>query len=111
MVRVRALDSISDPQGNVTSWTRDLQYRIKTKTISGQLVASYDYEDATSRLQSVTDALNQVVSYTYKLDDQLASITYTGGQRPTLDVTFGYDTNYPRLTSVATVGLGTTSFS
>ena len=106
-----AFDSLRDPAGNVTSWDRDLQYRILTKRIAGQVVFTYTYGPATGRLQTVTDALGQVTTYGYKADDRLESLTYTGEQLPTPDVTFAYDANYSRLTSVATTGLPAISYA
>ncbi len=59
----------------------------------------YTY-DVTGRLKTVTDALGQVKTYSYSVADEVTAITYTNHvdtNFPTPDVSFTYDTWYPRL--------------
>jgi YD repeat-containing protein len=71
---------------------------------------TYAYENTTSRLKSKTDALNQAKKYDYFNDDLLRSITHFGAVNPTDDVSFVYETFFPRLVSM-TDGAGTTTLA
>ena len=106
------LKDITDADGNVTRWTIDLESRPVSKTYAyGTSYAETEnltYESTTSRLQSLTDALSQVNSYSYGADDRLTGITYSGNLTPS--VAFAYDPYFPRLTSMAD-GTGTTNYS
>ncbi|MEP6670726.1 MAG: RHS repeat-associated core domain-containing protein [Chthoniobacter sp.] len=104
-----ARDKIIDPAGNETEWGRDLEKRIISKTIAGQLVATYTYEPGTGRLSTVTDALSQITTYGYAADDRLASVTYANTLKPTANLGFIDDPAYPRLTSM-TDGTGQTNY-
>jgi len=104
-----ALDKIIDPNNNQTVWTRDLERRILTKSIAGQIVATYTYEPDSGRLSTITDALSQVTTYGYNLDNSLASTTYAGSVHTTANVSFTYDPAYPRMASM-TDGTGTTNY-
>ncbi len=68
------------------------------------------YEAATSRVHTVKDALGQIKQFAYTQDDRVSGITYTGAVNPTPSVSFAYDPNFPRLTSM-TDGGGTTTYS
>lgn len=74
------LKDITDANGNVTHWDIDIQSRPTSKTYGfGTANAekeNYAYAVNTSRLVSVTDALSQVKSYTYALDDRITDFTY-----------------------------------
>jgi len=78
--------TLTDPKGNVTSWAYDVQGRVTSKTYADSSVVSYAYETTTSRLKSITDALNS-----------------------TPDVSLAYDPYYPRVVSM-TDGTGTTQY-
>ena len=104
-----ALASITDPAGNMTNFGYDTQGRLTGKTYADGRGYIYAYDPATSRLQTVTDALNQVARYVYYNDGLLKSVTYTNTVNPTPGVTFGYDSYYPRITTM-TDGVGTTGW-
>ena len=59
--------------GRKTRWERDAQGRMTKEIRADGRQTLYAYENTTGRLKSVTDAKNQVTSYSF-LDDRLASI-------------------------------------
>ena len=103
------LDSITDPLGHATSWVRDLEGRVTEKHYYDGTVTHFGYGTNCDWLLSVTNADNSVKHYGYAIDESLTNVTYTGAAVATPPVTFGYDPNYPRLTSM-TDGTGTTTF-
>ncbi|MEJ0062753.1 MAG: RHS repeat-associated core domain-containing protein [Alphaproteobacteria bacterium] len=105
-----ALHTLTDANGNVTTWDIDVQSRPTVKTFPDSTTETYAYENTTSRLKSVTDALGQIKTYTYNTADELTGIGYTNEVNSTPDVTFAYDTWYPRRTSMVD-GIGTTAWS
>lgn len=108
------LKDIIDANSNDTHWDIDIQSRPIDKIYgfggATPQTETYAYEATTSRLHSVTDALGQVKTYTYALDDRITGITYTATVNPTPNVTFTWDPRFPRLASM-TDGLGTTNYS
>jgi RHS repeat-associated protein len=111
-----SLESIVDPNGNKTTWTRDLQARVTSKVYADNSVISYVYENTTNRLKSMTDPKNQRTNYSYFMDDDLKQISYTStaGQPlsapniPTASVNFTYDPVYNRVIT-RTDGTGLTT--
>jgi RHS repeat-associated protein len=107
------LEDIIDANGNDTHWAIDIESRPVSKTYqfgtSSATTETYAYENTTSRLHSITDALGQVKTFTYGQDDRITGITYTASVNTTPNVTFAYDPWWPRLTSM-TDGTGTTSY-
>lgn len=104
-----SLSDIIDPDGNATSWIRDLQNRVMTKTFPDQTQINYTYETNISRLKMVTDAKNQSTIYSYFIDDNLKQVTYSNAVMATPSVSFTYDTNYNRNLTM-TDGTGTTTY-
>jgi YD repeat-containing protein len=96
-----AIEQLIDAAGHVTTWNRDLLKRPIEKIINSKVVATYTYEPRTSRLAKVTDALGQITSHGYFVDNNLKSITYTGALQPTPNVTFAYDPLFDRLTTAS----------
>jgi RHS repeat-associated protein len=105
-----ALKSLTDPNGNVTTWSIDVQGRVTGKTYADGTIVANAYENTTSRLHAVTDALGQTKQFSYGLDDQLTGIAYLNAVNATPSVAFTYDPYFPRLTSM-TDGSGTTGYS
>lgn len=107
------LEDIIDANGNDTHWAIDIESRPVSKTYqygtSSATTETYQYENTTSRLHLITDALGQVKTFTYGKDDRISGITYTSSVNTTPNVTFAYDPYWPRLTSM-TDGTGTTSY-
>lgn len=117
-----ALTGIKDAKDQTTTFYRDIQSRVYQKAFQDGTTIDYLYEGqtlpntvgATSRLKSSTDAKSQRTNYSYFADDNLQQISYTNtsGQPlspPTPSVSYTYDSNYNRL-STMTDGTGATSY-
>lgn len=102
------LDGITDANGNTTSWARDIQGRVTDKFYSDQTSTHYTYENTTSRLKTMTDAMAQSTNYTYFVDDNLQQVSYTNAVHATPSASYAYDTHYNRLL-VMTDGTGLTT--
>src|SRR6202166_2993467 len=94
----------------ITSWSYDVEGRLTGKQYADSSTVTYSYENTTSRLASVTDALGQSKQYSYAEDDRLAAIVYAGAVNPTPNVALAYDPYFPRLVS-RTDGTGTTQYT
>jgi RHS repeat-associated protein len=105
-----SLEGMTDPNGNTTSWTRDIQGRVTDKSYADQTTTHYTYENTTSRLKTMTDAQGQNTNYTYFVDNNLQQISYTNAIHPTPSVSYTYDTNYDRLLTI-TDGTGLTTYA
>jgi RHS repeat-associated protein len=105
-----ALKSMTDPNRHTTTWDIDLQGRTTAKRYADATSELYAYEQTTSRLKAITDALGQVKQFKYAADDRPASISYANVLTPTPGVTFTWDAAFPRLASM-TDGTGPTQFS
>ena len=101
---------MTDGNGHATNWTYDDQNRMVAKTFADGTEVAYNYENTTSRLRSITDALNQVTTYTYNLDDSLKARAYLNAINPTPGVSFTYDPIFLRITHM-TDGNGTTAYA
>ena len=99
----------TDPRNKVTQWAYDVEGRLTGKTYADNSTLTTVYETTNSRVHTVTDALGQVKTFAYYEDDRGSAVTYTGAVHTTPNVSFVYDPNFPRLTSM-TDGTGTTSF-
>ncbi len=118
-----SLNSITDPNGNVTTFSRDIQNRVYRKSFADSTTVDYLFEGqvgpnsvgATSRLKSSTDALNRRVNYEYSADNNLTRTFYTDSSGNPLNpatpsVEYSYDTSYNRI-SMMTDGVGVTRFA
>jgi len=103
-------NSVTDGNGHTTTWVRDLQGRPITKQFADGTTSRFSYEHCRGRLHSAVDALGQKTVYRYNLDDTIASLSYSGGQRPAPNVSFEYDTVLPRVLRMID-GVGTTSLT
>jgi len=117
------LTSITDPKNQTTLFNRDIQSRIYQKVFQDGTSIDFLYEGqsapnssvATSRLQSSTDAKSQRINYLYFADDNLQRVNYTNivGQPlnpPTPSVSYTYDPDYNRVTSMVD-GIGATTYT
>jgi RHS repeat-associated protein len=93
-----SLESITDPLGHTTSWTRDLEGRVIQKTYADGKGVSTIYDPFSGWADSITDAKSQTKSFAYNADGTLAGVSYSGGA--TQPVTYHYDPFYVRLTDV-----------
>jgi RHS repeat-associated protein len=107
--RCGALKSLIDPMGRATSWLRDVQGRLVGKQYDDGSRVQYLYGNAKSRLLQVIDEKRQSTLFTYNHDDTLNSISYLSAGSPTPGVSYTYDPNYERVTSM-TDGTGTTLY-
>jgi YD repeat-containing protein len=105
-----SLAKIIDPNGNATTWFRDVQSRITSKAYADGKSETYNYENTTSRLLNVIDAKGQKTQYTYNVDNSVKQIDYLNAVIATHSVAFTYDPNYPRATTMVD-GNGTTTYA
>lgn len=104
------LNALVDGKGQSTTWSYDLTGRVIQEVRGGSATTNYTYETTTNRLKTVTDPKGQVTTFTYALDDALLARVYTNEAGPTADVSFSYDTVYPRVATMVD-GIGTTAYS
>jgi YD repeat-containing protein len=102
--------TLTDSKSNVTTWIYDLEGRLIGKQYADSTAVTYTYENTTSRLKSITDALGQIRQFSYAKDDRLSGIVYLNAVNPTPNVTFTYDVFFPRVVSM-TDGNGTSQYS
>jgi len=82
---------------------------LSSKQYADNSTVNYTYENTTSRLKSVLDALGQTKQYTYAKDDRISGIVYLNAVNATPNVAFSYDAYFPRITSMID-GNGTTQY-
>jgi YD repeat-containing protein len=104
------LEGITDPKGNITSWIRDIQGRVTDKIYPGSTSTHYTYENTTSRLKTMTDAMGQSTNYAYFIDNDIQQIGYANAIHATPTVSYTYDTNYNRLLTMSD-GTGLTTYA
>ncbi len=107
--RCGGIKSLTDPMGRTTSWLSDVQGRVTGKKYGDGSEVSYAY-DNTGRLTHMIDEKAQATLFTWNRDDTLRAIAYGNAAVPTPGVSFAYDANYQRITSM-TDGTGTTRYS
>jgi RHS repeat-associated protein len=108
--RCGALKGLTDPMGRKTTWVTDVQDRPIAKHYPDGSQVQYFYENTTSRLRQIIDENQQITEWNYNTDDTLRSIAFANCTVPTPAVTYEYDPNYQRVTSM-TDGTGTTLYS
>lgn len=104
------LATLIDAMGRPTRWTYDIEGRPVSKQYADGSRVLYNYENTTSRLTSVQDEKGQMKSFGYNVDDDVNLISYLSLQTATPAVSYTYDPNYNRLTSMKD-GIGTTTYS
>lgn len=105
-----SLTEIVDPLKQTTTFTRDLQGRVISKTFADGKSIVYKYENATSRLKEVKDARGQKMQYSYFTDDNLKQADYINAAAATPSVSFTYDSVHNRMRTV-TDATGTTTYT
>lgn len=100
-----APSAITDPNGNVTRWIRDLQGRVTSKTYSDGSSQTFTYDGSASLLKTAQDGSGRAKYYTYNDDNSLSAVAYTDGT----SVSYTYDSSYPRVTTM-TDSTGTTTY-
>jgi len=84
-----SLDSLTDANGNTTTWERDIQGRVTREVRANGSDIQFTYEATTSRLKQRTDQKGVVTTYDYFLDGALQRKSYSDGTTP--DATYTYD--------------------
>lgn len=69
----------------------------------------YAYENTTSRLKRVTDAMGQMTNHAYFVDNQIKQTSYANAVHATPTVSFTYDSVFDRLATMSD-GTGTTTY-
>jgi RHS repeat-associated protein len=106
-----SLDSVLDGKGQKTSWERDIHERVTREIGADGVTATVQtYEATTNRLKTITDPKLQVTTFSYLVDDALASIVFTNAAIATPSISYSYDPAYRRQTAV-TDGTGTTTLT
>jgi RHS repeat-associated protein len=103
------LKGLTDPLDRTTRWEKDVQGRLTSKVYGDGSRVTLDYENSTSRVRQMTDERSQSKLFEYNLDNTLHSVSYANAAVATPAVTYGYDPDYPRETSM-TDGTGTTTY-
>jgi RHS repeat-associated protein len=103
------IKSLTDPMGRTTSWLTDEQGRRSAKQYGDGSQVRYVYENTTSRLRQAIDERQQAIVYSYNPDNTIKSVVYANAAVPTPGVSYTYDPNYERATSM-TDGTGTTTY-
>jgi RHS repeat-associated protein len=104
-----ALESLTDPLGHTTTWTRDVQGRVISKHYDDGSQTSNTYENATSRMKQITDAKGEQTIFDYSIDNDLKQIMYSNSVIQTPSVSYTYDANYNRILTMVD-GAGTTTY-
>jgi RHS repeat-associated protein len=104
------IKALIDPIGRTTTWQKDVQNRLLSKQYGDGSKVTYTYENTTSRLRLITDEKLQTTIYTYNPDNTVSSIAYGNSAVPTPGVSFTYDPDYTRQTSMID-GNGTTIYA
>ena len=104
------LDALVDAKGNRTTWERDINGRVTREIRADGTTDTLYTHDGSGRLSTVTDPMDQVTTYTYNIDDSLASTAFTDEVIATPDISHTYDTYYPRPATMVD-GNGTTTYS
>ena len=104
------LDRLLDGKRQATSWEYDVQGRVTREVRADSSDTTYTYEPIGGRLKTATDPEAQVKTYSYFVDDALASVVYTNANIATPSVSYTYDTVYARVATMVD-GLGTTAYA
>ena len=105
-----SISTLTDPNGNVTTWHHDLEGRQIAKVYQDSSTVNFAYESNNSRLHTKTDALGQVTVFSYNLDNTLQQRAYSNAVNPTSAESFTYDSHFNRLSTAAN-GWGTYTYS
>ena len=107
--RCGSIKSLTDAMGRTTRWHTDVQGRLTEKEYGDGSKVTHSYEHATSRLREVIDEKGQRSQFTFNRDNTLSSIIYANATVPTPGVSYTYDPDYERVTSMID-GIGTTAY-
>jgi RHS repeat-associated protein len=106
-----SLMSLTDGNGHTTSWQHDLQGRIVQKNYPDGSSVKYAWDTFISRIRKRTDALGQNTYYTLNSDNTPFQVGYLNAVNATAPVTYNWDNNFKRLSSVGKSDWGTISYT
>ncbi|HEY9714372.1 MAG TPA: hypothetical protein V6C72_12955, partial [Chroococcales cyanobacterium] len=95
-----SLLTLTDANGNTTTWNHDLEGRTIAKVYPDQTKVSYSFDPSCGVLASRTDAMSQTTNYSYNPDSTMHAVSYQNAVNPTSTVLMLYDSKFSRLTSV-----------
>jgi len=104
------LEALIDPLGRKTTLVYDLESRLTAKQFSDGSAETQTYELAGGRLRTKTDPNGYQTTIEYNADNSLRRISYQGSTNATPAVSFTYDPDYQRISSMQD-GIGTTTYS
>ena len=104
------LNALVDAKGQRTSWERDINGRVTREIRADGTTDTLHTYDLAGRLKTITDPMDQVTTYSYNIDDSLASTGFTNDTIATPDISHTYDSYYPRALAMVD-GNGTTTYS
>ncbi|MDR3409980.1 MAG: RHS repeat-associated core domain-containing protein [Formivibrio sp.] len=90
-----ALESITDPKGQMTYWGMDLESRVVQKYYPDLSTETATYYPNSKRIARTTDANGINSVFSYNLDDTLSQLNIGG-----INIYYGYDSIYNRLTAI-----------
>jgi RHS repeat-associated protein len=94
------IKSLTDPMGRATTWHKDIQNRLISKQYGDGSQATYFYENTSSRVRQVVDEKQQATLFAYNLDNTINSIAFANAAVATPGVSYTYDPDYRRMTSM-----------
>jgi RHS repeat-associated protein len=106
-----SLAAVTDPNNNTTSWHHDIEGRLTSKVYADSSTVNYTYEPFAGWLRARTDALNQVTRYYFNPDNTSLQVGYSNAINPTGGVTYSWDLNFDRVTSINKSDWGSYSYT
>ena len=103
-----ALQVLIDAMNRATRWQYDHMGRQVAKIYADGSRETYGYDAGSGRLETVTDAKENVKTHSYYRDGQLAALRYNRPNTP--DVTYTYDAVDGRITSMSD-GVGSSTYA
>ena len=104
------IKTLTDGNGNVTTWNYDLEGRPIEKIFADSSHVDLTYDPYAGWLYSQTDALSQIKYYSYFLDNLVSEISYSNSVVSTSNRFFTYDPTFSRLLT-AQNGWGSKTYS
>lgn len=80
------LEALIDAKGQRTTWERDVQGRTTREIRADGTTDTLYTHDLSGRLETITDPMDQVTTYSYNTDDSLASTGFTNETIATPDI-------------------------
>ena len=104
------LSQLTDANGNISSWQRDITSRVISRTYADGSTVTYRYGPMSGRLISSTDPNGQTANFQYAVDNNLLQMSFSNAEVPTAAISYTYDPNYNRVAGMQD-GIGVTTYS